>query len=299
MLTMGSLSASPSKSKEPSSRSRLLLDQRTPAEIEISVEAKETRRRTRGRFWLSLTCAVVFGALLLYIFAFSPILTSTLSTPWSLSKINLPNGFKIEEYAKGNSTNKMLKPRSLYVSEYEGSIIVYVGSDTAFVYALIDYNSDGQNDAILQIWQSTQSFSVHSIAVNEQLQVLFIDDMNGNIWQCANVHQQVLSFQNQEERLSDCSIFVSMPYASISYMNINPQDGNLCVSLLPNRDSIEGSIRCFNGYDGVQSLNDSLVYAHGVGNSLGFEFHPTVSDQLWCVFPDACCAVCTKCFVCV
>merc|ERR1719242_1139874 len=217
----------------------------------------------------------------------------TTSETWSIgNNVILPSGFKIERYCKGNSINRMLSPRSLHVSQYQGSSILYVGSGTAFVYALIDYESDGVNDAVFtQIFQSTLSFTVYSIAVNEQEDSLYIDD-GQNIYRCPNVHQQVLSMRSPQERLSNCSIWLEIPAGNrqfnTRYMKINPFTNSLCIAfgvqqnvIIP--EGVDGTIRCFNNsmQSRPQSINDSVIYAHGVRDSVGFEFHPQIPDQLW------------------
>ena len=71
------------------------------------------------------------------------------------------------------------------------------------------------------------------------------------------------------------------------YLAINPSDNNLCVAFgipknidRPTPGSVEGTIRCFNGYD-AKSINDTIVYAQGIRNSVGFEFHPERANELW------------------
>ena len=187
-----------SRESELTTRSRLLLDQRTPAERDLSREAKRSRRQKYC--WILWAFSCIFLIVATYISV--DILADMMETPeaWSLRDIVLPSGFKIEKYYNGNSMNRMLSPRSLHVSQYQGSTILYVGSGTAFVYALIDYESDGINDAIFtQIFQSTLSFTVYSIAVHEQEQTLYIDD-GQNIYRCANVHQQVIVMRTPQDR---------------------------------------------------------------------------------------------------
>ena len=193
------------RKRSVTSRSRLLLDQRTPAEREWSEDARKSRRRKIGAIGIgAILLLLIVGGIVFYLYFYDDLIGSSSSSPspWSLQNdIILPPGFKIEEYVKGTPDNQMIAPRSLHVSSYEQSTIVYVGSDTRFVYALIDYESDGINDGTFLIWESSDSFSVNSIAVLEGGQgTLFIDDMNGNIWICLGVHEQVRNMQSQDDR---------------------------------------------------------------------------------------------------
>ena len=90
-------------------------------------------------------------------------------------------------------------------------------------------------------------------------------------------------------RLTNCSIWLEVPAGNrqfnTRYMAINPSDNRLCIAFgvqqnLVIPDGIDGTIRCFNTAVS-QSINDSIIYAHGVRNCVGFQFHPEVTDQLW------------------
>lgn len=70
-------------------------------------------------------------------------------------------------------------------------------------------------------------------------------------------------------------------------INPNPDDNNLCIAFgvpsdrdEPTEGSVEGTIRCFTSFE-AQSINDTIVYAQGIRNSVGFEFHPENVNELW------------------
>eukprot|EP01084_Bolivina_argentea_P059319 108322_1 len=267
---------------EPTSRSRLLLDQRTPAEKEMSEEAKQKQRKVWGITCGTLFLLLIVGGIMFYLFLDDMLPSNNNENTWSLNKINLLSGFKIMEYAR------ITKPRSLHASYISpGITITYVGTNSSFVYAIVDFNSNGMNVATYQIWQSLQSFGACSIVVNEDTETLYIDDMIGNVWQCPNVHQQVLDFTSPADRLENCNVWLNVPFGgqihNTHYMTIHP-NGNLCMAFgvvgdVPQPDSVEGTIRCFNSYE-EPSIDNTTVYAYGIRNSVGFDFHPE-SGQLW------------------
>ena len=205
------------RKRSVTSRSRLLLDQRTPAEREMSYEAKRTRRnRTFAIITGIILILGIVAVIIFFLYFYEDLMGDSGDTPWSLeNNIKLPDGFKIEEYVRGNSVNRILNPRSLHVSTYQLQTIVYVGSSTPFVYGLIDSNSDGNNDITRLLFECNEPLcKANSIAVNEAEETLYIDDQVGNIWQCPDVHQQVLSLNTQDDRFV-CYLLIIMIYYAI------------------------------------------------------------------------------------
>ena len=88
-----------------------------------------------------------------------------------LNMVNFPSSgnFKVESYndPTNSSSSIIIKPRALRSAYFNGATLVYVGSSdfsTDRAYVLIDYESDGINDAEFIIFESSSVSSTYSPA---------------------------------------------------------------------------------------------------------------------------------------
>ncbi len=182
-----------------------------------------------------------------------------------INKIRLPEGFRIEVFAADvpNARSMTLSPNG----------ILYVGTRReGVVYAVVDANSDHVAD------------TVHTIARGLEMP-------NGVAWQYGALYvaevNRVLRFDNIDERLTNPpdAIIVRDDYPTErhhgwKYIRFGP-DGllyaqvgapcNICLSENPLFASITR-----------MSVTEPRreVFAHGVRNSVGFDWHPE-TDELW------------------
>ena len=166
-----------------------------------------------------------------------------------------------------------------------------VGSDDpefAHIYALIDYESDGINDRIFDIFPQTAVDQIPSnVLIHDN--TLFTDDRTGRTIRCPNVHQQVLSMTEGDESLIGCETWFSVPIGGGGHnkhkMAVNPITEEICICFGVDGNIInpvppEGEVRCFNTSETITDWNDGEVILYGMRNSVGLEFHP-LTNELW------------------
>ena len=164
--------------------------------------------------------------------------------PWTLDDVqsNLPTNFTIEVYVSNDNYSSFLHPREIHASYYQNATIVYVGSNPgrymdkrAFVYALVDYESDGVNDEVFNLYETTQTNEAPTILLNDEEQIIYFADITGDIYKCENVHEQVLAFTDPEnDRLEGCEVFMHVPgagtYHGYQSMAYSDDQNLLCIS---------------------------------------------------------------------
>ncbi|MEJ2153112.1 MAG: sorbosone dehydrogenase family protein [Gemmatimonadota bacterium] len=182
-----------------------------------------------------------------------------------INKIRLPAGFRIEVFAADvpNARSMTLSPNG----------VLYVGTRReGVVYAVVDANSDHVADTVYTVARG-------------------LEMPNGVAWQYGSLYvaeiSRVLRFDNIDERLTDVpdaiivrDDFPTEKYHGWKYIRFGP-DGllylnvgapcNTCLS----RDPLFASITRMSVTDPRRE-----VFAHGVRNSIGFDWHPE-TDELW------------------
>lgn len=183
----------------------------------------------------------------------------------SLDFIKLPPGFKIEFFAKNVDNARSMT--------YGGDGIYYVGSRGAGnVYAVVDKNHDNRAEKVVTIAKG----------LNMPSGVVY---RNGDLY-VAEVHQ-ILKFDNinktyeGEPKPSILPIkYPSEKHHGWKYIDFGP-DGKLYVpvgapcNVCEKDESIFGSITRLD-----LASNKREIYASGVRNSVGFDWHP-LTGELW------------------
>ncbi len=197
-----------------------------------------------------------------------------------LDQLSLPNGFTITRYI---DEGLISKPRSLAMTYYEGSTIIYVGTSTQKVYALIDYDSDQTNDKVYNIWSgSSDARNLVIDPVNNDLYIAVFE----NTYKCSNIHSKVLSLTDDNHSI-DCDLwFEGVAYTRHGdhYMTFDTIHNQLCMAFGANcnnclRNYPETTILCFNDMQ-YPDLKNVKTQARGVRHSVGMEFHP-FTKELW------------------
>eukprot|EP01084_Bolivina_argentea_P287449 493240_1 len=201
-----------------------------------------------------------------------------------LNLLSVPAGFTVTRYIDEDS---IYKPRSLALGYYNNATIVYVGTGSEKIYALIDYESDSINDKIYLIW-SAASGEARNLALDNNNNVLYIAAYE-NTYQCKNIHSKILSFTDINHTLtdSDCTLWFQGPsYKGHGdhYMAYDHLHDQLCMEFGANgnivaRNYPETYILCFNNME-YPDIENVKIQAKGVRHSVGMEFHPTTND-LW------------------
>jgi glucose/arabinose dehydrogenase len=187
-----------------------------------------------------------------------------LTNAYNLDKIKLPPGFKIELYAVVNNARSMCwgNKGTLFVGNRDGDA----------VYAVQDKDKDNYAETVIKI----------ASGLNMPCGVAF---KNGNLF-VAEVNR-ILKFENIEDNLTK-ELKYSVVYNGYptkkhhgwKFIRFGP-DGKLYVpvgapcNVCLEKDSVYASITRINE-DGT----GLEVFAHGVRNSVGFDFHP-VTGELW------------------
>jgi glucose/arabinose dehydrogenase len=187
-----------------------------------------------------------------------------------LEKIKLPAGFKIEVYASG-----MEAARSLALAEdgtlYVGSFGPQGGPAVGKVYAIPDRNGDNKGDEVITILEGLNF--PNGVALHEG--DLYVAELN-----------RILKYEDVAGKLN------SMPEPVVvnddlpadyhhgwKYINIGPDNKMYIPQGAPcNTCEVEG----LHGTILRMDLDGSNleVYARGVRNSVGFDWHP-VTGELW------------------
>ncbi len=306
--------AAPSYEDQPDEEQNdnLPLSKTPTAEHKASTEElSKERMKLLSKVWT--ICVAVLITLLTIIFF---IIVGSLSSDDEesddyLDTISFPlsAGFKIEVYNDlSNSSGFVIeKPRALRSAYYDDATILYVGAAgwgaTDRAYVLIDRDSDGVNDDEFVIFESSSvgsSYHPASLAYDAN-HTLYIS-LTDMLVECeGNVHEQVLAFESDQDRLS-CSKIMDIPvtaedasqsYNVRRYIGISPFSGELCMAngMTCNDCAADGAdisfphgtITCFvdKSASAMAATNMSneedpniVVKADGVRNSVGFDWNP-------------------------
>lgn len=183
----------------------------------------------------------------------------------TLQGINLPDGFNIEVYAEN-----VINARGMAMGN-NGTL--FVGSrGEGKVYALLDTNNDNRIDEIKVIDENISK-------------PVGLDFKNGALY--VSAHFEILRYDNIEANLDNppdpVIVYDQLPKEnshSWKYIKFGP-DGKLYVpvgspcNICDPDEEIFASIARMNA-DG----SDLEVFAHGIRNTVGFDWHPT-TGELW------------------
>ncbi|MDW7693329.1 sorbosone dehydrogenase family protein [Flammeovirgaceae bacterium SG7u.111] len=190
---------------------------------------------------------------------------SGFETDLPLEKIKLPAGFKISVYAK-----EVKNARSMVLSP---SNTLFVGNRTSKnVYALRDEDGDGKAEKKYTIAEDMKmpngvAFRDGSLYVAEVSRILRYDDIENKL---ASPPEPVVIYDK----------YPTETHHGWKYINFGP-DGKLYVpvgapcNICNEEDEVYASITRMNP-DG----SEVEVFASGVRNSVGFDWHPT-TGELW------------------
>ncbi|QCR24429.1 sorbosone dehydrogenase family protein [Pontibacter sp. SGAir0037] len=182
-----------------------------------------------------------------------------------LERIKLPQGFRIDYYAKG-----VENARSMAISP---SGIVFVGTRTEDkVYAVVDENRDGKADEVVEIASGLNS--PNGVAFKDG--DLYVGEIN-RIIRFRNIEQ---SFRNKPQFEVVTDTYPSDAHHGWKYIAFGP-DGKLYVpvgapcNICKSDNPVYATITRINE-DGT----GQEIYAEGVRNSVGFAWHPE-TEELW------------------
>ncbi|MCJ8167268.1 sorbosone dehydrogenase family protein [Pontibacter sp. E15-1] len=180
-----------------------------------------------------------------------------------LERITLPDGFRIDYYAKDVDN-----ARSMALSE---SGILFVGTrEEDKVYAIVDENKDGKADEVVVV--ASGLTMPNGVAVRNGS--LYVAEVN-RVIRFDNIEQ---TFRNQPKYEVVNDQFPSDTHHGWKYIAFGPDDKlyvpvgapcNICKSEKP----IYATITRMNP-DG----SNMEIYAEGVRNTVGFDWHPETKD---------------------
>ena len=182
-----------------------------------------------------------------------------------LDKIKLPEGFKIEIYAQG-----LKNARSMTLGE-KGTVFVGTRKEGS-VYALIDTNNDHKSDKTYILAKGLNmpngvAFRNGSLYVAEVDKILRFDDIEN---QLENPPAPVIVYNR----------FPSEEHHGWKYIAFGP-DGKLYVPVGAPCNICEKEDKIFSSITRMNPDGSYLeVFAHGVRNSVGFDWHPE-TGELW------------------
>eukprot|EP01084_Bolivina_argentea_P122408 216909_1 len=212
-----------------------------------------------------------------------------------LNTITLPPGFNISVWAD-KATNGINEPRQLNVQFYKGATIVYVGTlnqRNDHIRALVDRDNDQKIDNSYIIFDSPGSnWPLASLVVSPENGQMFINSMEQSYKCDGNVNEQILSSSWTSSSRIKCSPWFKISnYSSdhsvhgLHFMRFNARNelciafGINCNECVPGDNNYKSTIRCFNTSTTI-SPYDGEIWARGIRNSFGFDFHP-VTKEMW------------------
>eukprot|EP01084_Bolivina_argentea_P005157 9746_1 len=255
--------------------------------------------------------------ILLLHFYFDIFDTSTNNTKqWTLkNNIIVPESFEINYYAnitslldsKYSIQNANIEIRSVVSTKYDNITIIYLASmrrmhningpnNGAYLFALIDYESDGINDDFKIIMKLSPNELVNpnydgfmSLLLDNNNEILYIGKSKTSFI-CYNINQRVIDLDIND--YINCSIFLDNipgndhdPHT----MALNPITNEICMVFgvsgcdycLPTNKYVT-TIHCFNNTNINIAINKTISkrIANGIRNSLGMAFHP-INNYLW------------------
>lgn len=176
----------------------------------------------------------------------------------------VPDGFEIELYVSNiNEAREMA---------YSPSGVLYVGSWSGEVYAIEDYNSDWTPDAIHVLttgwkWPVGVDYYEGDLYFSAHDQILKIEDVETDL---ENPSEPVVVYDELPEDEGHGWKFIRFGPDGYLYVPVGAPC-NICLS----DDEVYASLARMNP-DGT----DFEVYAHGIRNTVGFDWHPETGN-LW------------------
>ena len=183
-----------------------------------------------------------------------------------LDKIKLPSGFSIEIFS-----DNVPNARSMILSD-EGTLFVGTRDGSGKVYAILDNNGDYSADTVITIDNNLNM--PNGVALKDG--DLYVAEVN-RILRYDNIEQ---SLTNPQEPVIVYDNYPSDDHHGWKFIRFGP-DGRLYIpvgapcNVCDEDNEIYASITSLNP-DG----SDMQIYAHGVRNSVGFDWHPVTGD-LW------------------
>ncbi len=217
--------------------------------------------------WLFVGFILAVGLIIYFMFPFS-IFSALFPSPESgdlpVSKISLPQGFKIEVFA-----NEVEGPRSMALSP-NGTL--FVGSRSpGKVYAVLDENGDHKADKVLTVAQGLNSpngvaFRNGSLYVAEIGRILKFDNIESSLQ--TPPHPEVVTDRYPNEGTHGWKFIKFGPDGKL-YVPVGAPC-NIC--------EVEDPFASITRMEPDGSQFE--IYARGVRNTVGFDWHPD-TGELW------------------
>lgn len=193
----------------------------------------------------------------------SPVMADRAAAEANLHKLNVPDGFNVEVYAEVPGARQMAFGQSTGT--------VFVGTRGKNVYAVVDKNKDRQADEVVNILSDLKVGN--GVAMYQGN--LYVAEQHRIARYAAPGFDLELPFEQMRD-----VVFEDLPdkaHHGWRYIDFGP-DGKLYVTV-----GAPCNICNVNGYEGTiirmtPDGSDAEVYAHGVRNSVGLDFHPETGD---------------------
>jgi glucose/arabinose dehydrogenase len=193
----------------------------------------------------------------------TPAMADRAAAEANLHKLNVPEGFNVEVYAEVPGARQMTFGQSTGT--------VFVGTRGKNAYAVVDKNKDRQADEVVNILSDLKIGN--GVAMHQGN--LYVAEQNRIARYAAPGFDLTLPFEQMRE-----VVFDDLPdkaHHGWRYIDFGP-DGKLYVTV-----GAPCNICDVKGYEGtIIRMNpdgsEAEVYAHGVRNSVGIDFHPESGD---------------------
>lgn len=192
-------------------------------------------------------------------FMAAPAMADRASAEANLHKLNVPDGFQVEVYAEVPGARQMALGQSTGT--------VFVGTRGKNVYAVVDKNKDRQADEVVTILDDLKVGN--GVAMYQGN--LYVAEQNRIARYAAPGFDLTLPFKQMREVIFED--LPDNPHHGWRYIDFGP-DGKLYVTV-----GAPCNICDVKGYEGtIIRMNpdgsEPEIYAHGVRNSVGIDFHP-------------------------